>query len=83
MITMMDEGHICWLLLIKTFFLILFVEATQQLQTEQYYHQQDSLNESIYATPLKSTFLKPSRLEGKQRKLGFDGPKCKYQKISR
>ena len=80
---MMDEGHICWLLLIKTFFLILFVETTQQLQTEQYYRQHDALNESILAAHFESTFLKPSRLEGKPRKLGFDGPKCKYQKISR
>ena len=83
MLTMVDEGHICGLLLIKTFFLILFVEPTQQLQTEQYYHQQDALNEGIYATPLENTFLKPSRLEGKHKKLGFDGPKCKYHKISR
>ena len=83
MITMMDEGYICWLLLIKTFFLILFVEVTQQLQTEQYSRQHDALNDSVHTTHLEGTFLKPSRLEGKQRKLGFDGPKCKYQKISR
>ena len=78
---MMDEGHICWLLLIKTFFLILFVEATQQLQTK--HRQHDASNESIHTAHFESTFLKPSRLEGKPRKLGFDGPKCKYQKISR
>ena len=70
--------HHFYLLLVELF--VVFLVETKQVQNAQYLSQ-DVTNSTVQS--FDTDFIKPSSLQGKQRKLSLHVPKCKHQKISR